>query len=264
MHLAMGDPEKMDPENPAYTASFKKAYTLGLLLPDIAKRGFIRDEEEFGRIFDGCFKADLLTYEEYLAFRKNNHFNPNRQNPAQQDTRNPNLADFLNAEFVDIHKAVWQGVLCHLMGDKVFYHKPYCVDFERLRADYVREAGAIETWDEDKWGSSETSKVYYNDYNLINQRIEDQYGVLERARDILTPALLSEILLDFRVRFPDVNAEPVYMNLENIRRCVAHIHSANRDIGKLNDEELVKKLQEFSEEIETGDGSLFPGGGKNL
>ena len=37
LHLAMGDPEKTDPMNTAYSASFKKAYTLGLLLPDIAK-----------------------------------------------------------------------------------------------------------------------------------------------------------------------------------------------------------------------------------
>ena len=42
LHLAMGDPQKTDPDNTAYNASFKKAYTLGLLLPDIAKRGFIR------------------------------------------------------------------------------------------------------------------------------------------------------------------------------------------------------------------------------
>ena len=249
MHLAMGDPEKMDPENPDYTASFKKAYTLGLLLPDIAKRGFIGDEEEFGRLFEGCAGGDILTYEEYLAFGKNNHFSPNKQNPAQQDTRNPNLTDFLKAEFVDIHKAVWQGVLCHLMGDKVFYHRPYCVDFERVRADYVREVGAIVAWDEDKWGSSETSKVYYNDYNVINQRIEDQYGVLDRVRGVLSPALLSEILIGFKVRFPDENAEPVYMDLENIRRCVAHLHSANREIAGLNDEELAIKVREFGEEL---------------
>ena len=52
LHLAMGDPQKTDPDNTAYNASFKKAYTLGLLLPDIAKRGFIRlnrcIEDEYG------------------------------------------------------------------------------------------------------------------------------------------------------------------------------------------------------------------------
>ena len=52
LHLAMGDPQKTDPDNTAYNASFKKAYTLGLLLPDIAKRGFIRDAEDFDRIFE--------------------------------------------------------------------------------------------------------------------------------------------------------------------------------------------------------------------
>ena len=67
MHLAMGDPEKTDPMNTAYSASFKKAYTLGLLLPDIAKRDLIRDEKDFGRFFEGCSDDDIMTYEEYAA-----------------------------------------------------------------------------------------------------------------------------------------------------------------------------------------------------
>ena len=102
LHLAMGNPEKTDPDHAAYSASFKKAYTLGLLLPDIAKSGFIRDEEDFDRVFEGCSRDNILTYEEYLAFRKNHHFNPSRQNPSQQDTTNPNLKDFMAAEYVDL------------------------------------------------------------------------------------------------------------------------------------------------------------------
>ena len=106
LHLAMGDPEKTDPENATYSASFKKAYTLGLLLPDIAKRGFIRKEEEFDRFFKGCSRDDILTYEEYLSFRKNNHFSPNGPKPSQQDTRNPDLEGFMDAGYVDLQKAV--------------------------------------------------------------------------------------------------------------------------------------------------------------
>ena len=68
-------------------------------------------------------------------------------------------------------------------------------------------------------------------------------------RGVLSPALLSEILIGFKVRFPDDNAEPVYMDLENIRRCVAHLHSVNREIAGLNDEELAIKLREFGEEL---------------
>ena len=98
LHLAMGDPQKTDPDNTAYNASFKKAYMLGLLLPDIAKRGFIR----------------------------------------------------------------------------------------------------------------------------LNRCIEDEYGVLGRARQILSAPLLDKILSGFSVRFPKSSAEPVYMNLENIRKCVGY------------------------------------------
>ena len=220
LHLAMGDPEKTDPENSHYSSSFKKAYTLGLLLPDIAKRDFIGNEEEFNRFFEGCSRDYILTYEEYLSFQKNHHFNPNRQNPSQQDTRNPNLTDFMNAEYVDLGKPVWQGVLCHLKGDRAFYNESDCIDFERLAEDYRREVGAIDEWDEDKWGSSKTAKVYYNDYNLLNRCIEEQYGVLERVGRILSAPFLDEILRGFNVRFPEEDAEPVYMNLDNIRKCI--------------------------------------------
>ena len=96
MHLAMGDPQKTDPDNTAYNASFKKAYTLGLLLPDIAKRGFIR----------------------------------------------------------------------------------------------------------------------------LNRCIEDEYGVLARTRQILSAPLL----------FPESSAEPVYMNLENIRKCVGYFRRQKFDV----------------------------------
>ena len=139
LHLAMGNPEKTDPDNAAYSASFKKAYTLGLLLPDIAKSGFIGSKEEFGRVFEGCSRDDILTYEEYLEFRKNHHFNPSRQNPSQQDTTNPNLKNFLDAGYVDLQTAVWQGVLCHLMGDKAFYFKSYCIDIERIFCSVLKQ-----------------------------------------------------------------------------------------------------------------------------
>ena len=220
LHLAMGDPEKTNPENPAYNDSFKKAYTLGLLLPDIAKRELVRNEEEFEELFRGCSKEDILTYEEYLVYRKNNHFNPNKQKPSQQDTRNPNLADFMNADYVDLQKAVWQGVFCHLVGDQTFYNEAHCIDFVRLSEDFQREVGVIEVWDEDRWSCSRTGKIYYNDYNLLNRCIEDEYEVLGRVRRILSPPLIDKILNGFKVRFPDSREEPVYMNLENIRKCI--------------------------------------------
>ena len=231
VHLAMGDPEKTDPSHSAYSVSFKKAYTLGLLLPDLAKRGFFSEADDFGWLFEGCSPTDRLTYEEYLSFQKNNHFNPSRQNPARQDTRNPNLADFVKAGYVDLHKPVWQGVLCHLMGDKAFYHhKSCCVDFERLRKDYAREVGEIIQWEEKKWENSRTGKVYYNDYNLLNQCVEDQYGVLEKAEQIVSAPLLDKILTGFKVRFSDSSAEPVYMNWENIRNCIEHLRFINQTI----------------------------------
>ena len=240
LHLAMGDPEKMGPENPVYSASFRKAYTLGLLLPDIANRGLISNEEDFGGLFEGCSPADRLTYEEYLAFKKNNHFNPNRQNPSQQDTRDPNLKDFMNAEYVDLQKAVWQGVLCHLMGDKAFYYGSYCIDIERQQNDYIIEVGEADAWDDEKWRNSKTAKVYYEDYNLLNRCIEEQYGVLSKAGQIFSEPLLAKILNGFSVQFSSRSAEPVYMNWGNIRKCTDYFRRQGSDVvrGDWSPEEL--------------------------
>ena len=229
LHLAMGNPEMTDPENTTYDSSFKKAYMLGLLLPDIAKSGFIRDAEDFDRVFEGCSKGDILNYEEYLVFQKNHHFNPSRQNPSQQDTTNPNLKEFMAAGYVDLQKAVWQGVLCHLMGDKAFYYKSYCIDFERQQDDYTREVGETDAWDDNKWRNSKTAKVYYEDYNLLNRCIEEQYGVLGRAGQILSDPLLARVLNAFSVQFSSSSAEPVYMNWKNIRKCTDYFRRHSSD-----------------------------------
>ena len=81
-----------------------------------------------------------------------------------------------------------------------------------------------------KWENSRTGKVYYNDYNLLNQCVEDQYGVLEKAEQIVSAPLLDKILTGFKVRFSDSSAEPVYMNWENIRNCIEHLRFINQTI----------------------------------
>ncbi len=220
LHLAMGDPERLDPDHPAYSASYRRAYALGLLLPDIAKQGFIGSAEDFDRYFEGCSPDDRMTYEEYLAFSRNNHFNPDPQNPARQDTRNPDLRAFVNAGYTDLHKPVWQGVFCHLMGDKAFYYGSCCVDDPRAMADYAGEVGEIDPWDPQKWRNSRTGRVYYDDYNILNRRVEDEYRLLDNMRRIISAPLLQELLLGFHVEFSGSRAEPEYMDLNNIRKYI--------------------------------------------
>ena len=50
-----------------------------------------------------------------------------------------NLKNFLDAGYVDLQTAVWQGVLCHLMGDKAFYFKSYCIDIERIFCSVLKQ-----------------------------------------------------------------------------------------------------------------------------
>ena len=245
LHWAMGDPKILDPDDPAYGVSYKRAYALGLLLPDIAKQDLIGSRAEFERFFEGCSEADIMTYNEYLLFKLNHHFNPDRRDPSQQDTRDPKLQDFLSAGYADPKKPVWAGVLCHLMGDKAFYYGEYCVEDERAMEDFRREVGEIGAWDRNRWKNSETGRTYYEDYDVLNQRIEDQYKVLDRMRRILPASLLDELVNCFSVGFSAARIEPVYMNLENIRRYIALSHELCRGIAEGNEGDLEEALSCF-------------------
>ena len=240
LHWAMGDPEKLDPENSEYSPSCKKAYALGLLLPDIAKQGLIGGEAEFNRFFEGCSASDIPTWGEYLRFCETHHFNPDPRDPSRQDTRNPDLAAFLRAGYTDLKKPVWQGAFCHLMGDKAFYYRSYCVDEARAMEDFRREVGAFEAWDAEKWRNSETGRLWYDDYNVLNTRVEAAYGVLERACRLLPASLLRELLAAFRVEFSSGRAEPKYMNLESIKRYIALSRQLCRRIKAGEAEEVLR------------------------
>ena len=138
------------------------------------------------------------------------------------------------------------------MGDKAFYYGSYCIDFERQENDYVREVGATDAWDEEKWRNSKTAKVYYEDYNMLNQCIEEEYGVLGRARKILSEPLLAKILSVFSVKFSSRSAEPVYMNWENIRKCTDYFRRQSSDVvrGDWSPEEVWADFDNKNEEEE--------------
>ena len=241
LHLAMGDPRKLNHKSADYSPSFRKAYAIGLLLPDIAKQGFIDSAQKFNRVFDGCAPEEIPTYEEYLQFSKTHHFNPDLENPSQQDTRSPNLQAFLSAEFADLEKPVWQGAFCHLMGDRAFYYKSYCVDDARAMEDFAKEVGPLKSWDCAKWRNSKTGTVFYHDYDVLNQNVEDEYGVLEQVRHALSAPLLEELLRFFHVSFSSDRPEPVYMNLKYIKSYIVRSRQLNQMIDdKLKIPEILR------------------------
>ena len=244
LHLAMGEAEKMDPHAIAYSASYKKAYTVGLLLPDTAKQRLIRNEDDFNQVFESCDEADILSYEEYLQFAKNNHFSPDPRNPAQQDTRNPDLLAYINTSYVDLQKPLWQGVLCHLMADKAFYYKSYCADDARALKDFENEVGKYEVWDGRKWRKSKTGQTYYGDYDVLNKRIENEYHVLQKTAHYFSKDSFELMLKCFHVGFSDERDEPVYMNLENIRKYIARSRQLMREIDRGNIEDALACFNE--------------------
>ena len=230
LHWAMGAEEKTDPENGEYSPSFQRAYLIGLLLPDLAKQGLIDSRETLARFFGGCRPEHVPTYEDYLSFCSTHHFNPDPRDPSQQDTRNPKLEAFLAAGYTDLRHPAWQGAFCHLMGDKAFYYGSFCVEDARAMADYRREVGELPGWDGQRWRASKTGRTYYQDYDVLNRRVEEEYGVLDRASRLLDPALLEELLTAFGVRFSDARPEPLYMNLENLKRYIACSRRLNRNL----------------------------------
>lgn len=153
-HLAGANPDIFDLENGKYTMSYRRAYILGLFLPDMAKDGLIEriaekrnitPEQYFDMLFEGCEEEDMMTWEEFQEFRKTNHFNPSKDDPTKQDPVDPKLDEFF--EKVDKEKrqkAVWKGILSHLCMDKAFYYKEYCT--RRSRAIKDAEEARIEVW----------------------------------------------------------------------------------------------------------------------
>ncbi len=203
IHLAMGNPEKMG--NPEHLTSKNCAYVIGILLPDIAKSDFIKTKEDFDRLFLNCDKEDICTYEEYMEYCKEPHFTGNKR-----WTNNPNLTKFFECSFEDIKKPIWQGVLCHITGDKNFYYGDYCVNDSQIREDFKKEG-----LEDEQWRDSQTAQTLYGedgDYNLLNQSIEDEFDVLR----FLPPELREK----FGIGFSKSGKKPKYMNLENIRKCI--------------------------------------------
>ena len=215
LHLAMGDLDKLDPDNIEYSSSYRKAYVLGILLPDIAKRKFIDNIEEFHRYFNGCLEDDILTYDEYIEFSEIHHFNPNRQ-----DTNNPNLRTFVETSYVDLRKPVWQGVLCHLMGDKAFYYKTYCADFQRAMQNYING----DKRNGKTWVNSETGRVWYEDYDILRKPVEEEYKITEKLEKIISIELTKELQEKFNIKYSVEKTETEYMNWNNIKKYINKSH----------------------------------------
>lgn len=224
IHLAMGNPQKIG--NPEHMTSKNRAYVIGLELPDIAKLDFIKTKEDFDRLFSDCDKDDICTYEEYVEYCKDPHFTGNKR-----WTDNPNLTKFFECSFVDIKKPLWQGVLCHLTGDKNFYYKDYCVNDSQIREDFKQEGLRDE-----KWRESQTAKRLYGqdgEYNLLNQSIEDEFNVLR-----FLPPELREF---FGIGFSKSGRKPKYMNLDNIRKCIYK----TREICEFGENGDISRFLEF-------------------
>ena len=232
IHLAMGDPDKMG--DPEHMTSENRAYVIGLLLPDIAKLDFVRTKEDFDRLFDGCEAKDILTYEEFVEYSKNPHFTGNKR-----WTNNPNLKEMVDCPSVDLRKPVWQGVLCHNIGDKGFYYKNYCINDSKIREDFAKEG-----LEDAQWMQSETAHALYGkdgDYNLLNKSIEDEFNV--------SRFLPKELREKFGVGFSKAENKPTYMNLNNIRKYIYYTRLLAKHVDSIN----IAKVLDFFDNRDKGD-----------
>lgn len=221
IHLAMGNRDKMG--DPEHLTSENRAYVIGLLLPDIAKLGLIKTKEDFDRFFSGCEEKDILSYEEYIEYCKDPHFTGD-----SKQSRNPDLRAFVKLHLKDLKKPIWQGVFCHLVGDKAFYRNDSCINLSKIDDDFEKEGLSNKQWMESK-----TANYIYGkdgDYNLINQFIENEFHVLK----FLSPELIEKC----NVQFSDAEKEPKYMNINEIKKCIClsrvlNKHFENGDVERV-------------------------------
>lgn len=230
MYLAMGYPEKMgDPNN---MTSKNYAYIIGLLLPDIVKSGFIKTKEDFDKLFEKCDEKDILTYEQFIEYSKDPHFTD-----SIRYFDNPNLRRYIECKFVNLRNPLWQGVFCHLIGDKMFYDKDFCINQTKIKEDFKAEKLNYE-----QWRNSKTANAIYGkdgDYDLLNRNIQDQFHVLE----YLTP----ELRKNFQIRISESGQIPKYMNLAHIRSCIYRARLIARSVDDENEKEVVKYFEKLEE-----------------
>ena len=245
-HFAGSDPEVLDTSNNLYTSSYRKAYVIGLVLPDLAKDGIIKNEKDLEKFFEGCEESDIITQEEFELLKKTHHFNPMENHPELQDPANPNLEDLLSAPFVDITKPIWRGVFCHLCLDKGYYYKNYCTNKPKAMQDWVESGHALENWYvTDEWRKSDVAYDWYHGFDILNRWIEDNFHIVETVGEILSPELLDTILKGFHVTIPEHTEEtPKYMNVENIKKYIFYSRLLARHTDKSNLEYIIRFFDE--------------------
>lgn len=245
-HFAGSDPEVLDSSNNHYSNSYRKAYIIGLILPDLAKDDIIKNKSDLDRFFQGCDESDIISWEEFELLKKTHHFNPMLNHPELQDPANPNLQDFLSTPFVDIKKPIWRGVFCHLCLDKGYYYKNYCTNKQQAMQDWVNSGHAQEDWYiTDEWKKSEVAYDWYHGFDILNRWIEDNFHIVESIRNILSSELLNEIFEGFHVTIPESTEEvPKYMNVENIKKYIFY----SRLLARHTDGENIKSIIRFFED----------------
>ncbi len=182
IYLAIGHPNKMgDPNN---MTSENYAYILGILLPEIVKLGVIKTKEDFDKLFERCDEKDILTYEQFLEYSKDPQFTEDINSTANlQSTKdinctiNPNLRRFIKSKYVNLRNPLWQGVFCHLIGDKIFYLDDFNV--EKLNDEQLKNGNM----------ANDISRGY----NLLDKFIQKKFHILK----YLTPELKKIFKIDF-------------------------------------------------------------------
>lgn len=230
MYLAMGYPEKMGDPNKMTSENY--AYIIGLLLPDIVKSGFIKTKEDFDKLFEKCEEKDILTYEQFIEYSKDPHFTGNIKYTA-----NPNLRKYVESKYVNLRNPLWQGVFCHLIGDKMIYDKDFCINKSQIKADFKAEE-----LNDEQWENSKTAKLIYGeegDYNILNHIIQDEFHVLE----YLTPELREQ----FQIGFSKSEKSPKYINWDHIRMCIYRARLIARSVDDENEKEVVKYFEKLEE-----------------
>lgn len=231
IYLAMGYPEKMgDPNN---MTSKNYAYIIGLLLPDIVKSGFIKTKEDFDKLFEKCEEKDILTYEQFIEYSKDPHFTD-----SIRYFDNPNLRRYIECKFVNLRNPLWQGVFCHLIGDKMFYDKDFCINQTKIKEDFKAEK-----LNDEQWKNSKTANAVHGDYKLLDIFIQKNYPIMK----YLTPELkkLFKIEASNSEKNSRIEQNPKYMNLNNIWNCIKICRNYARTTDIKREEDVVRKFEKW-------------------
>ena len=142
---------------------------------------------------------------------------------------------FGDLSFIELNNHFWQGYVTHLVGDKIIYRTPNCVNMKKFVEDSKNPT----------IGPENARARLHKDWDCINQILQDKFGIK------ILPHIEAKGVVKYIEGIPTyVNVDELFKAIETVRDITSEMEM-NTIIKKVDD--YFEKLQPAIDEIEKGE-----------